>query len=411
MSVRPSPPARASRLLSAGIVVAAIGVLVVGLPIQVALGTAPGDLPVFLVVFPALILSLTVVGEFVVYRVPTNAIGWLLEIAGLTTAIAIFGGTYVQYAQTTSRALPLVVPLAWLSSWLFVTTLGILAIYVPLLFPTGTFLSARWRVVGGIGAIGATASAAATAFAPGPLSDAPWISNPFGIPAATGLLAVMGNVGNGVAPFLFVAAMASLVVRFRRAGTLERQQLKWFGFVASIAVIGLGLAVPNDGPIADAGWAVGLSALAALPAAIGLAILRYRLWDIDRIVSRTVAYAIVTGILALTFAVAVVAFDGLLAPITGKNGLAVAASTLLVAGLFQSVRRRTQAGVDRRFDRRRVDAAHTVAAFSAGLREETDLASIGVAVDRTVRGSVAPVSVALWVRERDGAGGHRQTAT
>ena len=396
--------------MAAGIGLAALAVLLVGLPIQLALGPAPGDSPIYLLVFTVLIVSLTAVGGFVVWRIPGNAVGWLLEVTGLTTGVAIFGGTYVQYVHDRGGSLPLVVPLAWLSSWLFVTTLGVLVVFVPLLFPTGTFLSVRWRIVGAVGVVGATASAIGTALTPGPLNDAPWIVNPLGMPGASSLLAEVSFVGNALAPFLFAAGITSLVVRFRRAGQLERQQLKWFGFVAAIAVIGLGLAVPNDGPIADAGWLIGLSALAVLPGAIGLAILRYRLWDIDRIVSRTVAYAILTGLLGVTFAMAVVAFDALLAPLTGSNALAIAASTLLVAAMFQSVRGRVQVLVDRRFDRRRVDAARTLSAFAHGLRAETDLASIGVAVDRTVRGSLAPTTVALWVRGSDGPGSRRPAA-
>lgn len=397
---RPSRVVLAARALAAAVAVMVIAIVAVGIPLALTtLADFGAAGPLFLLIFPALVLSLTLVGGILAVRVPGNPIGWMLEFAGLGMAISIFGGTYVVYAHgVPGGGLPIVVPLAWLSSWLVVPVIGLLGIYVPLLFPTGTFQSPRWRALGLAGIVLSALATVASAFAPGPLSGATWIANPVGLKGGEDLLGVLAAVGNAPAPVLFVAAVASVVVRFRRAATLERQQLKWFGFVAAIAATALVISMPNDGPISDIAWAFGLVAVAALPVAIGIAILRYRLYDIDRIISRTLSYGILTALLAALFAALDLSSQELLAPLVAGNQFAIAASTLVVAVSVQPLRRRVQRVVDRRFHRARYDADRVVAGFTARLRGEIELDALVAGVDETARLAVHPAAASVWLR-------------
>ena len=273
-------------------VIAAVALAFVAVGVPMGLATLDQYGPtglLFIFIFPAIVLSLTLVGAFVAARV-ANPVGWLLELSGLAAAVGIFGGTYVNYDHDTAAGLPLVVPLAWLSSWTLLPAIGMLLVYVPMLFPSGRFLGPRWRALGLIGLLG-VAGTIASGFTPGPLSSTPWIQNPVGIPGAGDALAVVSTLSNLATPFVFGGAVISVFVRYRRADTVERQQLKWFGLVAGIAVVAFVVSIPNNGPVSDIAWEVGLVTLVLLPVAIGIAILRYRLWDIDRIVSRTIAWA------------------------------------------------------------------------------------------------------------------------
>jgi hypothetical protein len=389
--------------LRAAIIVAVAAVslafTVVGVPLGIATLDQYGSSgPLFIVMFPAIVLSLTLVGGFVALRVPTNPIGWLLEISGLAAAIGIFGGTYVNYDHATSAGLPLVLPLAWLSSWIFVPAIGLLFVYVPLLFPTGRFLGPRWRALGIVGVVGIGSSFVA-ALIPGPLAGSPWIENPVGIAGASNVLTLVSTISNVLAPVFFGGAAVSVFVRYRRAGPVERQQLKWFGLVAGIAIVSFVLSIPNAGPFFDIAWEVGIVTIALLPVAIGIAILRYRLWDIDRIVSRTVGWAMVTGILVALFALLVVGLEGLLAGLTQGQTLAVATSTLAASAAFQPLRRRVQHAVDRRFDRASYDAGRTADAFAERLRDTVAIDTLTADLASTVQVAIRPSTQALWLRE------------
>jgi hypothetical protein len=208
------------------------------------------------------------------------------------------------------------------------------------------------------------------------------------------------TLSNAIAPFVFVLALASLVIRFRRSHGAERQQIKWFLFVAAVATVLFAVSMVDVQPVSDVAWALGLLTMAFLPLAIGLAILRYRLYDIDRVVSRTVGYTLVTAILAAAFVGGVIVAQRVLAPITQSNTLAIAASTLVVAALFQTVRRAIQGRVDRRFDRSRVNAERLVTTFGDTLRDVTDLPTINDSLVATVGTTWAPAGVGMWVRPR-----------
>ncbi len=377
----------------------AVAFTVVGVPMGVATLDQYGPTGIlFIVIFPAIVLSLTLVGGFVAVRVG-NPVGWLLELAGLAAAVGIFGGTYVNYGHAVGAKLPFVVPIAWLSSWTLLPGLGMLLVYVPLLFPTGRFLGPRWRRFGLAGLAG-VAGTLATALVPGPLSSTPWIENPLGIAGATDVLNLITLLSNLSTPVFFGGAVVSVFQRYRHAAIVERQQLKWFGLVAGIAVVAFVVSIPNDGPVSDLAWMVGLATLPLLPIGIGIAILRYRLWDIDRIVSRTVGWALTSGLIGVLFAGLIVALPALLAPLTSESSLAIAASTLAVAALFQPVRRRIQGAVDRRFNRSRYDAERTVGSFAEHLRGVTDLAEISDSAMTVVVRALRPNGAAVWIRSR-----------
>jgi hypothetical protein len=385
-----------------GMAVVALAFTTVGLPMGIATLDQYGPTGwVFILVFPAIVLSLTLVGAFVAFRVPANPIGWLLELAGMAAAVGIFGGTYVNFDHARSASLPMTTPIAWLASWGMLPAIGLLAIYVPLLFPTGRFLSPRWRAFGLLGLAGAAASFVAPALQPGPLQAAAWIDNPVGVRGAVDLLSTLTAVSNLVTPVFFGGAVISVFVRYRRAGTIERQQLKWFGLVALGVVVAFVLSIPNNGTLSDIAWMAGLMLLPLIPVSIGLAILRYRLYDIDRIISRSIGWALVTAAVGVMFGVAVIALDAVLADVTSGQTLAVAASTLLAFAVFQPVRRRVQRTVDRRFDGVRYDGQRAVDAFAEELRGRVDLRAVELGVMATVDRTVRPAHASLWLR-RDG---------
>jgi hypothetical protein len=199
-------------------------------------------------------------------------------------------------------------------------------------------------------------------------------------------------------------AIASVVARFRTTRGIERQQLKWFLFVASIAAFALGLSIVSVGPVSDWAWIVGLLAVACLPLAIGVAILRYRLYEIDRIVSRTVSYGALTALLATVFVTVNLGLDGLLASATRASSLAVAASTLIVFALFQPLRRRVQKVVDRRFNRARYESDRIAAAFAERLRGQVDPDRLQLELDTILAQTVAPARSDLWLRREKETG-------
>jgi hypothetical protein len=394
-----APHARAAVIIVVAVAAVSLVFTLVGVPMGIATLKQYGPTGIiFIVIFPAIVLSLTLVGGFVALRVPANPVGWLLEAAGACAAVGIFGGAYVNYDHATASGLPLVVPIAWLSGWTVLTALGLLFIYVPLLFPTGRFLSARWRRFGLAGIVIAVVSTLAVALTPGPLSETPWIENPLGIPGTTDLLATITLLSNLATPLFFFGAVASVVVRYRRANQVERQQLKWLGLTAGSAVVAFVISIPNNGPVTDIAWEVGLALVPLLPVAIGIAILRYRLWDIDRVISRTLGWALVTGLLAGAFAIAVVTLEDVLAGITQGQTLAVAGSTLLAAALFGPLRGRVQRAVDRRFDRARYDGERVVTSSGERLRNRVDPTEVEQEIGATIRAALHPGSVAIWIR-------------
>jgi hypothetical protein len=299
---------------------------------------------------------------------------------------------------------------AWLVTVVdpLVFTLGVL---IFLVFPDGRLPSSRWAAVAVLAVVPAVLYALAAGFRPGPLVYYPWIDNPLGW--------VAPGLGVDLAPFLdnesvtsilfalpVVFALLAPVTRWRRAGPVERAQIRWIGASAVLNVAALTFYVVGGfdvaGTLHAGDLAVGL-AQATFPLAIGIAVLRYRLYEIDRLISRTIGWAIISGTLVAAFVALVFGFQALLAPLTGGNTLAVAGSTLVVAALFAPVRSRVQRAVDRRFDRSRYEGEQLLAAFGERLRDEVDLATIRADVLATVDAAVRPARAALWLREGPGS--------
>ena len=346
--------------------------------------------------------SALVVGLVIVQRLPGHRVGWALIGIGIYPAIYPMLELYL-FAPGSRPAMDVVATLfdrfevlMWaLLAWLFQT------------FPNGEYASARWRRFSLLLFLLSIGAILAIALEPGPLSFYVEYSSPFGIPGFPGRIIM--EVAYWAAFLGMLVSLGSIIARWRRANRELRAQLKWLAFSAQLmfTVVIPGALLTDamaafyaDGTVGEeALWSVLLPVWgASVPIAVGIAVTRYHLYDIDRIISRTFSWALVTASLLAVFAGAVIGLQALLAPLTANNTLAVAASTLLAAALFQPLRTRVQAGVDRRFNRARHDAQRSIELFGAGLRDEVDLARlrgglVGVA-DRTVE----PSAVGLWLR-------------
>lgn len=347
-------------------------------------------------------ISFTPVGALVASRRPANPVGWLLALFGLVISISHFGAQYALYALLT-RPEPLLggQAAAWVVSWLLPVINGLTVFYV-LLFPTGWLPSRRWRLLAWLTAAFVVIGVVSSAVSPGALMGVLGpIRNPLGVEGVTGIYEATLYVG---APSLTVAAALSLFVRLRRATGVERQQIKWFAYAAAASVVATILAYVLPGTLDTPPWfehaafALNIGTIPAVPVAVGIAILRYRLYDVDLLINRTLVYGPLTLFLAAVYAGGVVGLQSVMRTLTGQEStLAIVASTLAIAALFNPLRRRVQALVDRRFYRRKYDAAKTLEAFSARLREETDLDALGQGLVGVVRGTVQPEHASLWM--------------
>ena len=398
---RPSIPAgrRVAAVALAAVVI--VGVLELLFDTIVATREARfADLPFYLV-FVALPANLGAVGLLLAFRRHENTIGWLLLGAGALTAATFAAGDYV---RTNGAGAPFATAAGWVGSSLFIPAVGVLVVFLPLLYPTGRLPGRRWRIVAIAAVVGCAGGALAAATTPGPMILPSGPQNPVVPPAPIAdWIQALGAVSNAAAPPVFLLAAASLLLRFRRSVGVERQQIKWFLFAASVTAIAFASSTALTGPVSDTLWLVGIAALAFLPVAIGLAILRYRLYDIDRIVSRAVGYTLVTAVLGVLFSAIVLLSQAIAAPVVGSQTIGVAASTLVVASLFQPIRRTIQARVDQRFDRARVDGDRLIASFAANLRDQTDLPTITAATLDVVRQTVAPEGAVVWLPRADPA--------
>ena len=375
------------------------------LAVVIGVGQAAGawpDTPAFVpTLFAAMVASLGGVGALVATRKPRDPVGWILLVSASLVTLSVSGEDYVRLSVTDfGGTLPLTVATAWLESLAFGPAIVLLAAVLPLYFPDGRLPSRRWRWAVWIAAFGIVVGILQQAVAPGPLANTA-IDNPLGIPGFHGLdgLLALSNVLLGVV--VLPLAIASSILKYRRGSPTIREQLKWFSAVALLTAAGFIVGVVGISPVSDVGGFVGIMGLILLPIAIGIAILRYRLYEIDRIISRTVSYAVVTGILALVFVGTILVSQTVLAQIFSGSTVAVAASTLVVAALFQPLRRRVQSIVDRRFNRSRYDAERTVAAFAAHLRDEVTLDRLEADIRGVVSLTLAPTSIGLWMRPQD----------
>ncbi len=377
-----------------------VSVLVVlGLASAFVVPEDPAALPIWaLGIFMLMAASLGAVGSLVVTRQPHNAVGWILWLSSIAVSVSQIAAQYTSLAVADGVALPSTAFVAWLSEVGLTPAITGIIIFIPLLFPDGRLLTRRWRWSVAFGCLVVAVVLIRNAFAPGPLGDYPSIQNPVGIPALEALRPIV-EVVNG--PGVVVAAALSIwssVLRYRRGSPVERAQIRWFGAATAWTLSLFALSIFSSGSLADIGWVGGIISLSLVPIAIGVAILRYRLYEIDRIISRTIGWAVVTGLLVGAFVLLVLGLTRVLEPLTSGNNLAVAGSTLIVAALFASVRRRVQRAVDRRFDRSRYDGERTSAAFSERLRDEVDLTTVTADLDATVRGVMAPTGLRVWLR-------------
>jgi hypothetical protein len=354
-------------------------------------GSAEGELqPAFDAVVALALLSYPTVGALVASRHPGNAIGWLFCAIGLP-----FGVSAVTFAYG-ATGLPGDEIASWVNAWIFLPPLFGVPALLFLLFPDGRLLGRRWRAVVWLTAVAMVGFAAAPALRPGVMEDAPveGFENPLGIPGTAGLFDAVSAISGSFALLAIVLASVSLALRFRRSHGVERLQLKWFvsaaALFAGVCVAFVSVPFPSE--------AIGQLAILAtyvlIPVAAGIAILRHRLYDIDLVIRRALVYGALTATLAGTY-LAVALLIGLA---VGRSDLAVAASTLAVAGAFGPARGRIQAVVDRRFYRRRYDATLTLEAFGGRLRDELDLEALGADLRGVVRDTVQPAHVSLWLR-------------
>ena len=382
---RRRPAESIARVAAAGrrMMARAIGVAAaVALLIAVVVDLRAGTFSVQLVAIAVAVASYLLSGILIIERRPGNVVGPLVLVLGL----ALVGYVVLDSIVHTASPTPVIVA-ALLVNELDGPMFLIVAMLL-LFFPDGALPSAAWRWLVLAGVALATVVTLGALFRPGPYAYYPWLENPLG-EAANPLLAAWDAAY--VLEILVVALAAlSLVGRWRRGGAVERAQIKWVAVAGAIlagAMLTYG-AIAGPGRYSDVGDLLVTIGLSAIPIAIGIAILRYRLYEIDRLISRTIGYAIVTGILGATFVVTVIGVQALLSSFTQSQTIAVAASTLVAFALFQPVRRRVQGVVDHRFDRSRFDGERTAAAFADRLRSEVAIESVVTDLEATVAGAM-----------------------
>jgi hypothetical protein len=355
-----------------------------------------------------LFMSFATVGALVASRQPGNAIGWIFCYLGLSFPLVGAGEEYALYALVTEPgSLSGGEGLLWLAALLSGPIVFALIALVFLLFPDGRLLSRRWRLVVWLDLI-AVMCLFAWAFEPGPLGNLGLvrIANPFGVEGLAALLGTLGMVGLFMTLAVAVAGGISLVVRFRRARGVERQQLKWFAFsgVVFCAVFAIGPVLWYLPESSGTEWiwtVLFLVGASTIPVAVGIAILRYKLYEIDLLINRTLVYGSLTASLALVYFGGVAATQTIFRALTGQEQqpqLAIVVSTLVIAALFNPLRRRIQGFIDRRFYRRKYDTRKTLETFSAKLRDETDLDALRDDLVGVVRETMQPAHVSLWLR-------------
>jgi hypothetical protein len=350
------------------------------------------------------------VGALVASRRPANPVGWLLSLWAVAVSASTFTALYAVYALLArDGTLPAGEASAWITAWILPVVIGLQISYL-LLFPTGRLPGRRWRWLAWLTGTFVVVGVITSAFAPDPYLGALGpIRNPLGI---DGFAGVWTAVLVTMVPLLYGATALSVMVRLRRSVGVERQQLKWFAYAVAVYAAATALnvaAVGVDGPRSFELTVAAIFAAAGtlITVSIGIAILRYKLFDIDRIINRTLVYGALTVTLALLYFGGVTATQALLRALTGQQQqpqLVVVASTLLIAALFNPLRRRIQEFIDRRFYRRKYDASKTLEEFSAKLRNETDLGALSGDILAVVHESMQPEHASLWLRRPEETG-------
>jgi hypothetical protein len=397
--------------LSVLIFLASVALCVLLLRSALAPDSSGGDLPVAVMLLYLPFLAFSIVGAFIASARSENPVGWILLADGLLWMLVSVTDFYGVYGLVGPGSVPFPLVMAGINNWLWVPEVGLLGTYLLLLFPDGKLPSRRWRSLTWLSGAVILVLSVGVMLAPDRLQNLGGARNPFGLEGAHWLTAGAYTV-LPLLPLCMLASALSLVLRFRRSSGEERQQIKWIAFAASIVVVVYVIAMiasfifPSDSwSTAGSVWWLNLLTYAVLlsfttiPIAVGFAVLKYRLYEIDLIINRALVYGSLTVLLGASYARIVICVQYVLRAATGQDStLAVVASTLAIAALFGPLRRRVQTFVDRRFYRRKYDAAKTLAAFSARLREQTDLDALGDAVVEVARDTMQPEHVSLWLR-------------
>jgi hypothetical protein len=357
-------------------------------------------------------LAFPIVGAFIASARPENPIGWILLADGLLWMCISVTDFYGLYGLAVPGSVPFPLVMAGLNNWLWVPAVGLFGTYLLLLFPDGRLPSRRWRLLAWLSGAVIVLASMGVMLAPGPLQGLGGVRNPFGVEgvpwvedAGTAVLLML--------PLCMLASASSLMMRYRRSGGEVREQIKWIAFAASVVVIVYLLVVVTSFVVPSVTWFAAASplwlnileyaalvSLTAVPIAVGFAVSKYRLYDIDVVINRTLVYGSLTALLALVYLGGVTAAQAIFSTLTGQQEqpqLAIVISTLIIAALFNPLRRRIQSFIDRRFYRGKYDAAKTLEAFSAKLRDETDLDALSTDLVGVIKETMQPAHVSLWL--------------
>jgi hypothetical protein len=359
------------------------------------------------------VLSFSTVGAVIASRRPDNLIGWLFCAIGFVGGVRLVSTEYPAYSLVANSGLePGGEVLSWIACWLWVPDVG-LFLFLAFLFPNGRLPSTRWRPLAWLIGMVVLIGTVAAALSPGPIRGLEPVENPLGMEAVP----TVALWTEALVYALGLVVAASMLVRLRRSRGVERQQIKWFAYagvlLATSTVITYVLSEASS--LRWLGWVAFLPAMvggAGLPVAVGIAVSRYRLYEIDTLINRTLVYGTLTAVLALVYFGSIVVLQRLFVLLTGQQStLAVVASTLVIAALFSPLHRRIQRFTDRRFYRRKYDTRKTLETFSAKLRDETDLEALNNDLVSVVRATMQPSHVSLWLRPDHGpekSGGYRK---
>jgi hypothetical protein len=358
-----------------------------------------------------LFLAFPLVGALIASKHPHNPIGWIMLADGLLWMLRDMFTYYSVYGVAKPGSVPFPVGLAGVNHWLWVPAGGLLGTYLLLLFPDGKLPSRRWRSLAWLSGAVIVLLSIGVILTPEPLENLGEIRNPFGL-GAVPWLTTAGYVVLPLLPLCILASALSLVMRYRRSGGEEREQIKWIAFAASVVGLLYMIALVSSFIVPSEIWfAAGLPlwldfleyaallSFTTVPIAMGFAVLRYRLYDINILINRTLVYGSLTAALVTLYFGGIVVLQRLFVLLTGQQStLAVVASTLLIAALFNPLRRRIQSFIDRRFYRAKYDARKTLEVFSSKLRDETDLEALSGDLIGVVRETMQPAHVSLWLR-------------
>jgi hypothetical protein len=352
-------------------------------------------------------LAFPMVGALITSRHPRNPVGWICLAIGL-----FWMETFLEDSIPGSGPYPVTTDALTQSLW--IPPVGLLGIYLILLFPDGKLPSRRWRPLAWFSGVVMVLASLGITFGPGPLEGHPGVRNPLAL-EVTPWVATAGIVILLLLPLCMLASALSLVLRYRRSWGEEREQIKWIAFAASVVgllyLITMVSSLTYSGPWGAAGTPLWLGLLqqaslvsfTAVPIAVGFAVLKYRLYDIDILINRALVYGSLTVTLVALYFGGIVVLQRIFVTLTGQQStLAVVASTLLIAALFTPLRRRIQSFIDRRFYRSKYDARKTLEAFSAKLRDETDLEALNNDLVSVVRETMQPAHVSVWLRPVEG---------